>query len=58
MRQVILTVRTINNSSMSFDGQQYAWTFGDTLLSVYSNDKTVRYFFPFATADLIKVEHK
>jgi len=46
----ILHVRTTNNTSMRF-GDDFGWSFGDTILSVWSLDKKVRHFFPFATID-------
>jgi hypothetical protein len=47
-----------NGTAHQYSGRDFAWSFGDTMLSVYSNDRKVTHFFPYATALRITVTHE
>ncbi|SAK95680.1 hypothetical protein AWB76_07176 [Caballeronia temeraria] len=58
MKTTYLSISTLNNSRYRFDSREWAWTFGDTILSVFAEDRKVTHFFPFAALECATVTHE
>jgi hypothetical protein len=58
MKRTYLDVSSVSGSSYRFDSRDYAWSFGDTVLTVYTSDRTTTHFYPFATIVRATVVHK